>query len=92
MTLIESFRKHGAILSVSEDDARILLVRGLADFEDLGDKKDLIGLHVPGNKVDIYIGGDNPILTLVGGWSISRGDRDYISGKVEIDLTGIINL
>ena len=91
MTLTESFRKYGAILSVEEHDARILIIRDLANFELLGDEEDLIGLHVPGNKVDTYTGGDEPVLTLVGGWSINRGDIDYISGKREIDLTGLFD-
>lgn len=85
--ITESYKKNGALLTLRPLDAFILEEAGLGELDAIGNSGEHLGFHVPGSKVDTVRSGDEPILSLVGGWKISRGEPDILSHREEIDTS-----
>lgn len=90
MDATNSYRRHGALLSLGPWDAAFLLELRLAVYEPMGDGIGLIGIYVPGDRIDRHIPGGDPALRLIGGIMVERGDeRDAIIGINQISIEGL---
>lgn len=87
-----NYRKHGALLSLSPDDALFLASRGLAKRDLMGDGDGLVGMSIPGEKIDRYIPDGNRVLWLVGGVVVKRSDEsDAVIGVHRISVSGLFD-
>ncbi len=87
-----NYRRHGALLSIDPVGAAFLAGRGLASPDPLGDGDGLVGMVVPGDKIDRHIQGGDPALRLVGGVMVARGEeRDAVIGVWQTDIDGLFD-
>lgn len=89
----KAFRSHGAVLELSRRDAEILVARNLGSLDPRWDRDGLLGVSVPGDKIDRLIQGEPPKLRLAGGVCIARDDEsgDRIESMRTIDLRGLFD-
>jgi len=85
--ITQNYRKHGALFSMLPKEASELIDRGLANWDTMGDEGFCFGVRVHGDKIDRHIPSETPILRLVGGVNISRGEIDRIESIVPIDIS-----
>jgi len=81
-----AYKRSGALLTLHPMDAFLLENQGLGSHDPMGDAEGLLGFHVPGDKVDEVVSGEHPVLHLVGGWMLARGDVDRLVGIREVEL------
>jgi len=91
----EWYRHWGALLSVSEEDA-IILVNGreIGVLDWMGNTDSgLRGVHIPGHMIDRFVPGEPPRLFLVGRVEIIRDDErgDAIASIRTINIDGLFD-
>ena len=87
-----NYRRHGALLSMGPVGAAFLASRHLASPDPMGNRDGLIGMSVPNDKVNCHIGGENPVLSLVGGVMIGRDDgTDVVIGVFPVSIDGLFD-
>lgn len=92
MDATANYRKYGALLSVTPGDAAFLAARGLASPDPMGNTDRLVGMSVPGDKIDQHIPGGDPALRLAGGVMVGRGEEsDAVIGVWQINIDGLFD-
>ena len=87
-----SYRKHGALLSMGPVGAAFLASRHLASPDPMGDRDGLIGMSVPNDKISRHIGGEDPVLCLVGGVMVGKDDdADVVIGAFQVSIDGLFD-
>lgn len=92
--ITKAYRRHGAILEMSRQDAGVIIVRRIATFDPkYNTENGLLGVRVPGEKIDLFVPGELPQLFLVGGIKIIRDDclGDSIESIKPINIGGLFD-
>jgi hypothetical protein len=92
MDTTANYRMHGALLSVGQADAALLVGRNLARPDPMGDMPGFKGMFVPGDKIDRHILGEETMLRLVGGVTVARNEvADTVVTIQPIDIDGVFD-
>jgi hypothetical protein len=86
-----AYRRNGALLSVSAQDAIWLIATGRGEIDWFGGEGPAIPVSIPPQRIDRVICGENPALFLTGGVEIRRGDVDEVVAVRPIDISGLFD-
>jgi hypothetical protein len=89
----KAFRRNGAVLELSARDAGVLVVRNIGSLDPRWNRNGLLGVHVPGGKIDRFLPGEPSRLRLAGGIDVARDDEtgDRIESMRTIDIRGLFD-
>lgn len=87
-----AYRRHGARLSMSHEDALWLIGSRRGNFDlEFDDDEQKLAVAVPGSSVDRVICGESPKLFIFGGVEITRGETDEITSVQPISIDGLFD-
>jgi len=90
-SVTEAYRHGGAMFTMFPKDAFKIVNREIGEFDSLGDAGSFLGVFVPGRHILRVVGGDAPVLFLIGGVEVVRGKPDILSAVCGLDLNDLFD-